>query len=161
MPILVGDANIFIDLEAGGLIAEAFSLPERIEVPDLLFHDELEADHGDLVGRGLGLGELDEEGMRDLMKVAVNHPGISRNDSAALALARQYRCTLVTGDARLREAAQTEGVRVHGTIWLVERMLDESLITEGDARSAFERMRNGGRRLPWEAAEQMLRSRGA
>lgn len=159
MPILVGDANIFIDLEEGGLIAAAFELPERIEVPNLLFHDELKADHADLVERGLGLGELDENGMQDLITVAARHPGISRYDAAALALARQYGCTLVTGDARLREAAEIEGVRVHGTIWLVERMLDEGLLATEDARGAFERMRARGRRLPWEVAEQMLRSR--
>jgi hypothetical protein len=45
MPLLIGDANIFIDLEAGGLITELFRLDDRIGVPDLLFEEELRAQH--------------------------------------------------------------------------------------------------------------------
>lgn len=63
MPLLVSDANIFIDLEEGGLIEQAFKLPERIEVPDLLFADELAQDHGDLLKRGLEVSGLSQTGM--------------------------------------------------------------------------------------------------
>lgn len=159
MPLLVSDANIFIDLEEGGLIEQAFELPERIAVPDLLFADELAQDHGDLLDRGLEVSGLSQTGMEDLLALTARHGRISRYDCAALALAREHACTLLTGDAYLREAAESEGIPVHGTIWLVERMLDEQLLDITQARAAFGRMREGGRRLPWDRAEAMLRAR--
>ncbi|MDZ7829361.1 MAG: DUF3368 domain-containing protein [Halofilum sp. (in: g-proteobacteria)] len=157
MPILVSDANIFIDLEIGGVVREAFRLPEEIQTPDFLFQDELAEEHPDLISLGLVLGELDESGIADLVALAGRYTGISRYDSAALALARSIGCPLVTGDSRLRAAARTEAIEVHGTVWLIERMLDEHLITTGTARTAFESMRNNGRRLPWQKAERMIR----
>jgi predicted nucleic acid-binding protein len=161
MPILVSDANIFIDLEVGGLLEEAFGLPEQIRTPDLIFQDELAADHPKLIRLGLVLGELDAAGMAELMELASRYTGISRYDAAALALARSTDCPLVTGDSRLRKAARSESVAVHGTIWLVGRMIDERIVTPAAARSAFHAMRADGRRLPWEAAERMTRRKSA
>lgn len=56
--LLISDANILIDLEVGGLMLELFKLPYQIQVPDMLFADELEAEHGYLLEHGLQLGEL-------------------------------------------------------------------------------------------------------
>jgi hypothetical protein len=84
--LLISDANILIDLEDGCLLAELFKLPFQFQVPDLLFVDELEADHGYLIGYGLQLGELSPESM--VVKGLTNHsqwlasPG--RNLSAVL-----------------------------------------------------------------------------
>lgn len=156
MPILVSDANIFIDLESGGVVARAFDLPEEIRVPDILYQDELARDHPELFDLGIVLEELDANGILDLIDLAGRYARISRYDSAALALARASGCPLLTGDARLREAAQAEAVTVHGTIWLVERMLDEGLITTTQAYAAFESMKADGRRLPWKEANRMV-----
>jgi hypothetical protein len=161
MPILVSDANIFIDLEVGGLLEEAFGLPEEIRTPDLLFQDELAENHPELMDLGLVLGELDGAGMADLMALAGRYTGISRYDAAALAPARSIDCPLLTGDARLREAARLESVKVHGTIWLVVRMLDEGIVAPADARSAFDAMKADGRRLPWREADWMIRRKSA
>lgn len=156
MPILVSDANIFIDLEEGGILEKAFELPEQIQVPDLLFHDELAEEHADLLSLGLRLGELSDMGMDRVQKLSSQYTAVSRYDCAALVLASEYGCTLLTGDARLRRAAEAEKVSVHGTIWLVERMLEEGLLRTADARTAFRAMKANGRRLPWAMADQML-----
>jgi ribosome-binding protein aMBF1 (putative translation factor) len=39
MALVVSDANVFIDLEEGGILAPLFRLPEAIAVPDVLFED--------------------------------------------------------------------------------------------------------------------------
>jgi predicted nucleic acid-binding protein len=65
-------------------------------------------------------------------------------------------CPLLTGDKDLREAAEAEGVEVRGTLWLVTEMVRSQKISAQVARAAYQRMRDSGRRLPWELAEQML-----
>lgn len=49
-----------------------------------------------------------------------------------------------------------EQVEVKGTVWLISEMVREQCITVMVARAALNKMRVNGRRLPWDAAEQML-----
>lgn len=53
MQLLISDANILIDLEEGELLGLLFQLPYQFSVPDILFAEELEAQHAHLPGMGL------------------------------------------------------------------------------------------------------------
>jgi hypothetical protein len=54
MWLLISDANILIDIEEGQLISQLFQLPYQFCVPDILFAEELEEQHSDLLHKGLG-----------------------------------------------------------------------------------------------------------
>lgn len=157
MRLLISDANILIDMQDGRLVETLFQLPYRFMVPDLLFYDELEGQHGNLLNLGLELGELTPAGIADAEAMVARYTGPSRYDCLALALARQEQCPLITGDRALHRAAQQEAVSVVGTLWLVEKMVMEGLITTTDARTAYQRMREAGSRLPWGEAEHRLK----
>lgn len=105
---------------------------------------------------GLTLSELTGETMAYAMALIPRYTRASRNDCFALALAAQEKCTLLTGDKALRHAAETESVMVKGTLWLVELMVRQGLINIEQAREAFQRMNEAGRRLPWGIAEAIL-----
>jgi predicted nucleic acid-binding protein len=154
--LLISDANILIDLEEGQLIELTFQLPYQFTIPDILFVEELEAEHQYLLGKGLSLSELSGETMSYAMELIPRYTKASRNDCFALALAAQEQCTLLTGDRALRNAAETESVMVRGTLWLVELMVRQRLITIEQAREAYQRMQEAGRRLPWGIAEAIL-----
>lgn len=154
--LLISDANILIDLEDGELIAEMFNLPFDFQVPDMLFSDELEADHGYLLEYGLQLGELTPESMAEVEVLVNRYKQPSRYDCFALVLAKQQGCPLLTGDKNLRIAAEQEDVEVKGTLWIVEAMIMHQVITVQAARIAYQRMKQKGRRLPWTIAENRL-----
>lgn len=154
--LLISDANILIDLEDGGLITEMFKLPFQFQVPDMLFADELEQDHGYLLEHGLQLGELTPESMSEVETLVQLYKQPSRYDCFALVLAKQQGCPLLTGDQNLRKAAEQENVEVKGTLWIVEAMITHQVITVQAARMAYERMKQKARRLPWDVAEQRL-----
>lgn len=156
MIILISDANIIIDMEEGGLLEPLFSLPHCFKVPDILFYDELEEQHGTLIQRGLVLEELTSETLTYAMEIAEVAHGPSRNDCFALCLAKQEQCALLTGDRALRELAQSEGIEVKGTLWIVEEMIHHGLLTIDMAKQAYMQMRNAGRRLPWDIAFRRL-----
>lgn len=156
MQLLISDANILIDLEEGQLIELMFRLPYQFAIPDILFVEELEAEHDHLIELGLSLSELTGETMSYAMELIPRYTSASRNDCFALALASQEKCTLLTGDKALRNAAETESVMVRGTLWLVELMVRQGLITIEQAREAYQRMKESGRRLPWAIAEAIL-----
>ena len=154
--LLISDTNILIDLEEGGLIAELFKLPFQLQVPDLLFVDELEANHGYLLDYGLQLGELNPASMAEVEVLAAKYAKPSRYDCFALVLAKQLHCPLLTGDKNLRLAAEQENVEVKGTLWIVEAMLTQQLIDSQTVRRAYQSMKQKGRRLPWDVAEKRL-----
>jgi hypothetical protein len=64
----------------------------------------------------------------------------------------------LTGDSRLRTAGQTEGIDIHGSIWLVEQMVLARTITVRQAEASYAKMRDAGRRLPWDEIEKQLRT---
>lgn len=156
MQLLISDANILIDLEEGQLIDLMFQLPYQFSIPDILFQEELEEAHWHLLELGLKLDELKSETMIYAMTLIQSYSKASRNDCFALALARQENCPLLTGDKALREAAEKEAIIVKGTLWLVEQMIYHQFITIEQARNAYKKMKDCGRRLPWKIAEAIL-----
>lgn len=157
MPLLISDANILIDMEVGGLLERMFALPYEFATPDLLYADELEKHHPDLPQLGLQLRGLDGDGIHAVAMFRQRHRRVSSYDCAALALAVNLECRLLTGDLALREAARQEEVEVVGTLWLVEEMMRCDLINARHARSAFDRMQQNGRRLPWRDVDALIR----
>jgi predicted nucleic acid-binding protein len=154
--ILISDANIFIDLEDGELLDKLFSLSFTFKTPDILYFEELEEQHSHLIDSGLLLTELTGESMSYAMYLVAQVSGPSTNDCFALASAKQEGCPLLTGDDALRKLAKREGVVVMGTIWIVEQMVHGQVIGIDEAKNAYDKMKDSGRRLPWDLAYQRL-----
>lgn len=165
MRLLISDANILIDMEAGALMETLFQLPMQFGIPDLLYYEEIEPGSPNLAGLGLHIMEVNGDfvayaqelsGQHDHLLPAKNGPKPSHNDYLALALAKQEACTLLTGDTNLRIVADREQVNVMGTIGLLCAMIENHLLTVDDALKALDRMKSGKRRLPWSDAENRL-----
>ena len=157
--LVISDANVLIDMEAGGLLRPMFRLDYRFAVPDVLFEVELREHHPGLARLGLRRKELNGESVRYVETLAsdTRAKGVGRYDLFGLALARQENCMLLTGDSLMRTLAESEGREVRGTLWLVEQILNSGLIKPKRARQAYDVMRKAGRRLPWEEVEGRLR----
>lgn len=156
MQLLISDANVIIDMEDGGLTRQMFALPYQFLVPDLLFYDELEQHHPELLELGLGLVELAPESMERAFQLEQEYRRPSVNDCFALAAAEQEKCPLITCDGPLRKAAQKEKIQILGTLWVVEELVTYGLITKEQARSAFKAMKENGSRLPWSEVDKLL-----
>lgn len=156
MPLLINDANIFIDLEMSDLTAQIFALPYQFAVPDVLFEQELRAQHADLLDLGLLMLELAGETMPQVFELRARYSKTGAMDCIALALAEQEHCPLLTGDKALRAAAEAEKVAVHGTLWVVEELIRHHVIDMERAYQAYAAMEEAGRRLPFKDARRRL-----
>ena len=156
MLLLISDANILIDMEDGSLIPVIFQLPYEIAVPDILFELELRERHSHLLQAGLKVKSLTAESVKKTEFLIQQYPRPSMMDHSALALALQERCSLLTGDKDLRVAAQKEGVEVHGTIWIIEKLLNQKMIQQSQAKGSFDAMKIKGSRLPWGDVDKLL-----
>ena len=161
MRLVVTDANIIIDLAAGGLLEEMFRLPAwEFCVPDTLYVEALAEHYGVLPGLGLKVLTQPPEAVDYVSQLRLRYRGPSINDLFALALAKNLGCVLLSGDGPLRTAANAEGVELHGTLWLVEALIDGRVIGVERVAAAYEAMRLDGSRLPWEEAQDQVRRWG-
>lgn len=156
MQVLISDANILIDMEVGLLLDRMFQLPYQFMAPDVLFEEELRASHSHLLGLGLQLGEISPVSITTVFELNEKYGGPSIHDCFALALAKQERCPLLTGDRALKNAAEREAVVVMGTLWVVEQMVVHAILTKDEALQAYEDMRTNGSRLPWDIAKRRI-----
>ena len=156
MQILISDANVIIDMEDSGLTELMFRLPYQFAVPNILYYDELEEEHPNLLELGLVELELAPETVEKSIELAQCYRKPSRYDCLALAAAMQEECPLVTCDKALRKAAQQENVEIRGTIWLVDELVKHELINKDQATKAFKDMKEAGSRLPWNEVEKFL-----
>lgn len=157
MTWLISDANIIIDMEAGEILDKMFRISESFAVPNVLYAEELETHHAHLPGLGLVVLDVHEEFVSEAYRLGDVYTKPSQNDLLALALAKQEQCPLLTGDAKLREAAEMEEVEVRGTLWIVERLFDENILDYLGAKNAYEKMKQDDRRLPWNEIKCQLK----
>lgn len=156
MAIIISDANILIDLNAASLLRVMFRLNHTFAVPDVLYQEELATHHGDLPGLGLRIERVDGDVVAEAARLMALYDGLSHFDTMALALARQSRRLLLTGDAKLRSAAVAEHIRVKGTVWLMGELYEAGLIDIDRMVEAYDEMRAMRRRLPWDRVEQQI-----
>jgi predicted nucleic acid-binding protein len=156
-PRCVVDTNVLIDFHWGDLLEALLALPFIFLVPDVIVA-ELAAPNGQqLLAWGLESVSLTGEQVAAVAALAAVHRAPSINDLFALVLARTRTATLLTGDRALRQLAESEGIEVHGTLWLLDEVVRLAIITAGQAADGLERMIACGSRLPEE--ERRLRMR--
>jgi rRNA-processing protein FCF1 len=96
--------------------------------PDVLIAELQELGGDLLVDYGLTRIELSGDEVQEVYRLAILHRGPSVNDLFALVAAKTMGALLLTGDRHLREAAEQEGVPVHGTLWLLDEILRLAVI---------------------------------
>jgi len=156
LQLLISDSNIFIDMEVSNLTQKMFELPYQFGVPDILYEEELSKKHKNLLDYGLEMKKISSQSIIFVDTILSKYQKIGFYDKLALATAKQESCPLLTGDGALRKAGEKEAVVVFGTVWLVEELMNHSIITVDEAREAYKLMKNNGRWLPWEMIEKRL-----
>lgn len=155
-PELVVDASVLIHCEKAGLLDEVFALPVTWMMADNgaeeLGHPAAE----EIVDRGMVLVELSGCQVSQVERLRGRFKGCSVPDLSAFVLAKSQDAVLVTADGPLRDAADSEGLRYHGTLWLLEQLVSHSIISGLRAASALKTMRDGGARLPVVECRRLL-----
>lgn len=63
---------------------------------------------------------------------------------------------LLSGDGDLRQAAESEGVDVSGLLWLLDRLVQDTIIPPRRAGRALQSMIDQGARLPADECDSRL-----
>lgn len=129
MKVAVKDANIFIDMESMGI----FDLWQKLGYQTLttsLIVQELEAGGHQ---EAIAYIEADTIQVRDpslesTEKLFNELSRISLPDASVLCLALETKALLLTGDRTLRIAGEVRQVEVHGSIWILDQLVQSQLL---------------------------------
>ena len=154
--VLVTDTNIWIDLENGGILVEVFQLPFRFFVPDFAIPELVHPRWETLEVLGLEAQELIGEQVVELVQLRHAYKNLSIVDLAAFLLTKTLGGTLLTGDRRLVELANSTGLAAHGVLWLLDELIYFQALASTQAAAALVRMLDFGARLPVEECKERL-----
>jgi predicted nucleic acid-binding protein len=71
--------------------------------------------------------------------------------------AKQLGCPLLTGDAKLRNEATEQGVKVHGSLWVVMQMVKNKVIDKTKGIDYLDKLKIINDRLPVEEIEKLIK----
>lgn len=148
--ILINDTNIWIDLKHVNLVEEVFKLPFEIGATDILFNEELMDRDGELLLKNnIKIIEMTTEELLETGELLNSTTGVGFNDLTTLVVSDKRDYTLVTGDGNLRKIAQRKNVRLKGSIWILDQLVENNIISKPRGVKACEDfLSGGGRRLP-------------
>lgn len=151
---ICSDTCIWIDFQTINALELPFKLNCKYYISSDALDEELLFPSGikeELLKLGLIAYEIGDEELLLVYDYQDKYPKLSTNDAFALAIAKRNRYTLLTGDKNLRLAAEYEDVAVKGTLWVLDEILKEALISKKIYRSYVSDLRkfNGQKiRLP-------------
>ena len=155
--VCVTDANIWIDLHNTDLLDAAFRLDCTWRTPNIVVRDEvLTVDCDLLMNLGLDVRTLSGDELNRISTLSGRYPNPSPRDLSVLVVADVDDGIVVSGDGPLRDAARNEGMTVHGVLWVLDRLVDEAIITKARAATALNAMLQQGARLPEDPVEGRL-----
>ena len=166
MEYISSDTNIWIDFSTINKMALPFRLPYTYIMNSDAIDDELLNPANlkqSLLSLGLKKVELDSTEYLLAAGYALKYKQLSIYDRIALAIAKNRKITLLTGDGRLRTAAKKEFVNVIGTLGVLDRLYVYGYISEEEYDECLNEIKkhNGAEiRLPSAEIEQRLTLEG-
>ncbi len=127
MRLISSDTSVWIDFSTIDCLEIPFRLAERysfIMSGDAMDAELLSSDISAerLTSLGIIRVALDETEFVLTLAFGKKYKQLSFYDCVAMAIAKTRDMILLTSDGPLRKAATTEGIEVHGTIWLVDEL---------------------------------------
>lgn len=123
-----------IDLEKGGLLISVLILPYRFVVPLPVRQSEL-LDFSNQLWKhlersGFVIHDLTQDEIGSALSIKALHPALSANDCFCCVSALTHEGIILTGDALLRRVAASQGLQVHGVLWMIDQLEDSGRIAQ-------------------------------
>jgi len=127
MRIVVSDTSCLVDLGKAALLLDMLRLPYTFVVPDILFENEWkstsQAEKSQLCKLGLEVRELPASSVLRAYRYFNRHKPLKVYDCFAWALAEDLGDSiLLTGDGQLRKIVSSNGIEVHGVLWIIDEL---------------------------------------
>jgi hypothetical protein len=160
MKVVIEDANVLLDLVNGGILGTWLSLSYRNCTTHLVWNEVSQTGQREKVQPFIDSGliqlrDIDASAWPEIYAFS-NEVGVSVPDGSVWLLARREGAILLTGDSKLRKAAQASDVEVRGVLWVLDELVGASRLLPAKALESLGLMRDGGAFLPQDECNKRI-----
>lgn len=163
MRLLIHDANVLMDLLGMHILERALDLPYDMETTDLVRLEVEDPAQSEILescvaARTLGVIQTDADQLVEIGRRMAACSALSLADCSVLFHAETLNGAVLTGDGRMRKEAERVGLEVHGTLWILRRMVESCLLSRAEGAVSLEALMNHNPRLPRPECEGLLKA---
>jgi len=143
MKLIITDTNVLFDVIKIGALPEFFSLDYDICTTVFVIEEIKPSVQRELIdtflrAKKLTVFEFTGEDIEEVVNFD-NVKGLKRfTDKSVIWKSVQLNCPMLTGDKKMKEVAEKLGIEVHGSIWVIDELIYNKLITQAKAIQLLE-----------------------
>lgn len=152
------DTNILFDFITGNVFDRLLLLPYKFHTLDIML-EEISGTYSaeDLKQFGFEIIGLDGDEVRQIDSLKRECIALSLEDVAVYFMSLKYRMMMLSNDGPLRELAESSHIEYHGTLWLLNELIQRDLLTPDEAAAALKSMLKKKRWLPRPECEALIK----
>ena len=154
--VYIIDANVIFDADVGGILQELFSLGLHIITNDFVIREIESIPRTRLEEMGLEIRDMPGELINEILKIREHHLDLSIGDISIIVLARHTNDIILSGDGPLRKEVKRYNIQLHGTLWVLDMLVEQNILSPKDAACALRAMCDNERRLPIEECNKRI-----
>lgn len=143
--VAVTDACIFIDLHDLGLIDLFFNLDLEIHTTSSVLY-ELYSEQQEVLKAYQFVSKLIVHNLQEPDFIAIHlakYPkSLSETDKSVLHLANKIDACVLSSDKALRNCANNKGIEYHGMIWIFDKFVEASILSQKEAAKKLQQLVN-------------------
>ena len=162
MKLIITDSSVFFDIIKIQALPEFFALDLEICTTDFVKGEILESEQKEQIemfirSHQLIVFELSGQEIEEIENFKTKRFFKTLIDKTVLWKAKQLKCPLLTGDAKLRSEAIEQGGTVHGSLWVIQIMVETKVITANAGIEFLEKLKISNDRLPLDEIEKLIK----
>ncbi|MFA6364535.1 hypothetical protein [Methanoregula sp.] len=152
------DTNILFNFLAGDIFDTLFLLPLDFHTSDIVAY-EISGLYSEkqLASFGLEILALNDIETQEILSLQEDHIELSLEDISVLFLSQKHHTMILSNDGPLRKLADASRIEYHGTLWLLEEMIQKEILQPREAASALRSMLKNKRWLPRPECETLIK----
>ncbi len=158
--IIVSDTNIFIDLISINVLDKLFLLPCDIFTTDFVINEIAWPEQRAEIDKHIITQELETVsfGFDELVKITGLHSNSSTSltDCSVWYLAKKTGGRLLTGDVKLKKAAENDNVKVSGILYIFDNLVEYNILNKTSATTLLQQLMAINSRLPKQECEKRI-----
>ena len=162
MKLIITDSSVFFDIIKIQALPEFFALDFEICTTDFVKCEILESEQREQIemfirSHQLIVFELSEKEIEEIENFKTKRFFKTIIDKTVLWKAKQLKCPLLTGDAKLRSESIDQGITVYGSLWVIRMMVESKVVTANAGIEFLEKLKVSNDRLPLDEIEKLIK----
>ena len=160
--IVVSDTNIFLDLISVDLLESFFEFPCEIHTSDFVLGEikqqkQIKAIQKFEASKKLKVAKFKSPEISEIFELKQGHETkVSFTDCSVWYYAKKINARLITGDGKLRKAAEKDNVLVSGILYIFDNLVEYGVLDRTQAAKKLAQLVEINPRLPYGECQKRI-----